>query len=64
MVHCGYEPTASLGLQGKLGDTWKNLVYNFGPRPRPKGEVDLARVFDGVSADEAKSAPKAEALRR
>jgi len=63
MVHCGYEPTASLGLQGKPGDTWKNLVYNFGPRPRPKGEVDLARVFDGVSADEAKSAAKTELVR-
>ena len=30
MVHCGYEPTASLGLQRQRGDTWKNIRFNFG----------------------------------
>ncbi len=30
MVHCGYEPTASLGLNAQRGDTWKNVKFNFG----------------------------------
>ena len=36
MVHCGHEPTASLGLGARRGDTWKNIRFNFGPRPRVK----------------------------
>jgi MoaA/NifB/PqqE/SkfB family radical SAM enzyme len=48
MVHCGYEPSASLGRDAQPGDLWKNLRFNFGPRPRPViGDVD---AFDGVSA--------------
>ena len=48
MVHCGYEPTASLGRDAQPGDLWKNLRFNFGRRPQPvQGEVD---PFDGVSA--------------
>jgi hypothetical protein len=35
MMHCGYEPTASLGLQAQPGDTWKNIAFNFGPKPVP-----------------------------
>lgn len=35
MTHCGYEPTASLGLDRRRGDLWKLLRYNFGPRPKP-----------------------------
>src|SRR5207249_5699858 len=27
MTHCGYEPTASLGLHAKRGDTWKTLKF-------------------------------------
>jgi MoaA/NifB/PqqE/SkfB family radical SAM enzyme len=50
MTHCGYEPTAALGLQSRPGDTWKNIVFNFGPRPNPKGKVVLSEVFNGVSA--------------
>ncbi len=50
MVHCGYEPTASLGLQAKPGDTWKNVVYNFGARPKqPPGAINYKRIFNGVS---------------
>jgi hypothetical protein len=30
MTHCGYEPTASLGLHAKPGDTWKTVKFNFG----------------------------------
>jgi hopanoid biosynthesis associated radical SAM protein HpnH len=58
MVHCGYEPTASLGLQGKPGDTLKNIAFNFGPKPKPQGHADLAQVFNGVSTKGA-TAPKA-----
>lgn len=35
MTHCGHEPTASLGLDGRRGDTWKTLVFHFGRRPVP-----------------------------
>jgi MoaA/NifB/PqqE/SkfB family radical SAM enzyme len=37
MVHCGYEPTASLGIDAKPGDLWKTLKFTFGPRPKPPG---------------------------
>jgi len=50
MTHCGYEPTAALGLNSRPGDTWKNIIFNFGPRPNPKGKVVLSEVFNGASA--------------
>ena len=28
MVHCGYEPSAALGVNKKLGDTLKMLAWN------------------------------------
>lgn len=34
MVHCGHEPTATLGIGARRGDLWKNIRFNFGPRPR------------------------------
>lgn len=34
MVHCGFEPTASLGIGARRGDGWKNFRFQFGPRPR------------------------------
>src|SRR5882757_3267578 len=37
MVHCGYEPTASLGRNAQRGDTWKNIRFNFGAKPKPTG---------------------------
>jgi MoaA/NifB/PqqE/SkfB family radical SAM enzyme len=48
MMHCGYEPTASLGLQAKPGDLWKTIKFNFGTKPKgtPDAEVD---AFNGVS---------------
>jgi MoaA/NifB/PqqE/SkfB family radical SAM enzyme len=58
MVQCGYEPSATLGLQGRPGDTWKNIWFNFGPRPRPKNRPDPKIVFNGISA--ASSKPKQE----
>jgi MoaA/NifB/PqqE/SkfB family radical SAM enzyme len=49
MMNCGYEPTAALGLHAKPGDTWKNIKFNFGARPKgaPDSHVD---AFNGVSS--------------
>jgi MoaA/NifB/PqqE/SkfB family radical SAM enzyme len=49
MVHCGYEPTASLGLEAKSGDTWKNIKYNFGAKPKPVAEGAEVNAYTGVS---------------
>lgn len=50
MVHCGYEPTASLGLQAKPGDTWKNIKFNFGAKPKPIEEGSEVNAHNGVGA--------------
>jgi MoaA/NifB/PqqE/SkfB family radical SAM enzyme len=49
MVHCGYEPTASLGLQARRGDTWKTVKFNFGAKPKPTGDGSEVLAFNGVS---------------
>jgi hopanoid biosynthesis associated radical SAM protein HpnH len=49
MVHCGYEPTASLGLQAQRGDTWKTIKFNFGAKPKPTGKGSEILAFNGVS---------------
>ena len=36
MVHCGYDPTASLGLHAQRGDTWKTYTFQF----RREAEAD------------------------
>jgi MoaA/NifB/PqqE/SkfB family radical SAM enzyme len=50
MVHCGYEPTASLGLQAQRGDTWKTIRFNFGPKPKPTGRGSEVLAFNGVTS--------------
>jgi len=50
MVHCGYEPTASLGLQAQRGDTLKTIKFNFGPKPKATGRGSETVVFNGVSS--------------
>ena len=50
MTHCGYEPTASLGLHAKPGDTWKTVKFNFGPRPRPTGKGNEIAAYNGVTS--------------
>jgi hopanoid biosynthesis associated radical SAM protein HpnH len=50
MTHCGYEPTASLGLHAKGGDTWKTLKFNFGPRPKSTGRGNEIAAYNGVSS--------------
>ena len=49
MMNCGYEPTAALGLNAKPGDTWKNIKFNFGARPKGTRNAEIA-AFNGVSA--------------
>jgi hopanoid biosynthesis associated radical SAM protein HpnH len=48
MVHCGYEPTASRGINALPGDLWKTIKFNFGPRPKPVG-AEGVQAFNGVS---------------
>jgi len=50
MVHCGYEPTASLGLQAQSGDTWKTIKFNFGAKPPATGRGSETVVFNGVTS--------------
>jgi hypothetical protein len=50
MVHCGYEPTATLGLQARRGDTWKTVKFNFGSKPKPSGRGSEVLAFNGVSS--------------
>ena len=49
MMHCGYEPTASLGLQAKPGDMWKTIKFNFGAKPKGTPTAEI-HAFNGVSA--------------
>jgi len=60
MMHCGYEPTASLGLQAKPGDMWKNIKFNFGTRPKPVS-AEGVQAFNGVSAGNGNLTGKKEA---
>jgi hypothetical protein len=50
MVHCGYEPTASLGRNAQPGDTWKNVRFNFGAKPKPTGKGNEIAAFNGVTS--------------
>lgn len=50
MTHCGYEPTASLGLQAQPGDTWKTIKFNFGSRPKPTGRGNEVLAYNGVTS--------------
>jgi MoaA/NifB/PqqE/SkfB family radical SAM enzyme len=50
MVHCGYEPTASLGLNAQRGDTWKTVRFNFGPKPKPTGRGNELTAYNGVTS--------------
>ena len=50
MVHCGYEPTATLGLEAQRGDTWKTIKFNFGAKPKPAGRGSEVLAYNGVSS--------------
>jgi len=47
MVHCGYDPSGA--LSASPGDTWKNMSYNFGPKPKPCLEGRNVQAFNGFS---------------
>lgn len=49
MVHCGYDPSGALGIDALPGDTWKNIKYNFGAKPKPCREGARVHAFDGFS---------------
>jgi MoaA/NifB/PqqE/SkfB family radical SAM enzyme len=49
MVHCGYDPSGALGTNYKSGDNWKNIKYNFGPKPKPYLAGAQVMAFNGAS---------------
>ncbi|MBI2194752.1 MAG: DUF3463 domain-containing protein [Pedosphaera parvula] len=49
MVHCGYDPSGALGKNYRSGDLWKNVKYNFGPRPKPAAQGSSVDPFTGVT---------------
>jgi hypothetical protein len=49
MVHCGYDPSGALGTNYQRGDNWKNLKYNFAPKPKPYYEGRQVTAFNGWS---------------
>ena len=50
MVHCGYEPSATLGRDAQPGDTWANISFNFGSKPAVRPEGAEVNPYDGVTA--------------
>lgn len=51
MVHCGYDPSGALGTNYKKGDTLKNIIYNFSPKPTPCAEGANVNPFNGSEPD-------------
>lgn len=60
MVHCGYEPSATLGRDALPGDTWANISFNFGKKPAPRAEGATVDPFTGVSAGKGHKTGQAE----
>ncbi|MBV9658197.1 MAG: DUF3463 domain-containing protein [Verrucomicrobia bacterium] len=50
MTQCGFEPTAAIGIDAQWGDTWKNIKFNFGARPKPSGRGNAAEAYNGVTS--------------
>jgi hypothetical protein len=63
MVHCGYDPSGALGTNYQPGDNWKNIKYNFWPRPLPYWAGRKVDAFNGVSAGKGHLAQAKEALK-
>ena len=63
MVHCGYDPSGALGTDALPGDTWKNIKYNFGAKPKPCREGGRVHAFNGSSIGKGHQA-RAEASRQ
>ena len=49
MVHCGYDPSGALGTNYQRGDNWKNIKYNFAPKPKPYYPGKEVMAFNGYS---------------
>src|SRR5687768_15353915 len=49
MVHCGYDPSGAVGTNYQRGDNWKNIKYNFAPKPKPYHEGASVKAFNGYS---------------
>jgi MoaA/NifB/PqqE/SkfB family radical SAM enzyme len=69
LVHCGHDPSGALGTNYQRGDTWKNIKYNFWPKPKPCAEGHNINAFNGTSIGKGHLAeatavinPKAAAL--
>jgi hypothetical protein len=62
MVHCGYDPSGALGTNYQRGDNWKNLRYNFSPRPPRYPHGDRVDAFNGCSAGKGHLAEARAAL--
>jgi len=63
LVHCGYDPSGALGTNYQRGDNWKNLKYNFSPKPQPYRPGAKVQAFNGVSVGKGHLAPAEAALR-
>ncbi len=52
MMHCGYEPSAAIGApeNSQPGDTWKNVKFNFGARPKASGRGKFVDAYNGVTS--------------
>ncbi len=50
MVHCGYEPTPSLGIDKQPGDTWKLIKYNFASKPKRVTDTSHVDAYNGVTS--------------
>jgi hypothetical protein len=64
MVHCGYDPSGALGTNYQSGDTWKNVRYNFGAKPKPYTAGKLVKAFNGFSIGKGHLAEAKAAINR
>lgn len=63
MVHCGYDPSGALGVNYQKGDTWKNIAYNFGRKPKPSERGASVKAFNGCSVGKGHLAEARSALK-
>src|SRR5437660_6497760 len=63
MVHCGYDPSGALGTNYQSGDNWKNIKYNFWPKPLPHWEGRKVNAFNGASVGKGHLAEAKAALK-
>jgi MoaA/NifB/PqqE/SkfB family radical SAM enzyme len=59
MMHCGYDPSGALGACYQPGDAWKNIKYNFAPRPKPPLDGLRVKAFNGCSIGQGHQAKAA-----